>query len=99
MRISIKSVASLKTKIEAEQLILQNNLEQLRDLGQAKLIFWDDKYDFHKTWLVCENANLLERITGIDGWSDNDDYIYDLGEGEHKLVSKEELPEILRWNF
>lgn len=99
MRISVKSVVSLKMKIDVEKLILQNYLEQLQDLGQAKLIFWDDKYDFHKTWLICEDVNLLERITGINGWSENDDYVYDLGEGEHKLVSKEELPEILRWTF
>ena len=36
MNITVESVLKLKEKIEAEKLILQNNLEQLHRLGFAK---------------------------------------------------------------
>jgi hypothetical protein len=88
MNITVKSVLELKDKIEAEKLILKNNLEQLQRLGFAKLFHWDDKYDFHATWVVSEDKNLLSEIKGIDGWSDKDDYIY---QEYGKWLSKDDL--------
>lgn len=76
MNITVKSVLELKGKIDAEEIILQNNLKQLHRLGFAKIFHWMDKYEFHSTWVISKDKNLLSEIKGIDGWSDKDDYIY-----------------------
>ena len=94
MNITVESVLKLKEKIEAEKLILQNNLEQLHRLGFAKIFHWDDKYDFHRTWVLSENKDLLSKIDGIDGWSDNDDYIY--WENGGWVYLRKDTPELIR---
>ena len=96
MDITVKSVLELKGRIEAEKLILQNNLEQLHRLGFAKIVHWMDKYEFHSTWVISEDKILLSKIGGIDGFSDNDDYDYqEIEDGAWTHISKDD-PRLVR---
>lgn len=84
----IENALNLRNQINAAEKNLQDELGRLELSGHAKWISWFDKYDAHYTCVISDNKELLSKVT-IDGFTDNDDYVYCDDDGAWKPISRD----------